>query len=662
MSGPASAAGNAVVSISVPAGDLNTGEQFTISIAVEPNNAMAGMQFNLSYDPDVVTFNSITEGNLLNQGGASTYFNDGQTNYAAGTVTGVFGAIITPGETVATTGAFAVITMTAGSAGGTSPLTLSNVVIGDIDSQPLQVSIIDDVINVTATEPSPPPSGGSSPGGGSSEPAGVTDLRGLVDTNGLMLEDVIAAGTDSRVELRITQDTYVRNKYGQALTSLKITAQAENQSPGPGSIIVSQSYQIEPESATFEESATLVFRYSTSEIPAGIPVENLYIALWDQVNMTWTDLGGIVDGEAGTVSVLINHLSNYALMAHNRPASISVRNFLLTPGEVVPGQSVTASIEVSNQGDLTGTYQAELMLDNVVMQTRTVTVDRDGSEAVIFTLSLDTPGEHRVSLGGLTATFFVNEPQAAAAFTINRLEINPISVNAGEKINISIFVENTGDLPGTYPITLSIDDIIVETREISLDGHGSMTASFSFIVDAVGEHTANIGDLQGVYEVIQSSQPEPEKSGLELNGFSTTPNYDGVTNTLASVRIRYQMNQSWTSEADARLVMTVFHDSELLEQVSLFTLSQLTEDGTTGEFDYIPAAGWMSGEYTFQAELYDGENLIQETLLHSLLVTPEAITKVVSWWTLGAVIGIATLLIVVLISVIVYRRRDMLGS
>ena len=142
------AAGNAIVSVSTPAGAIDPGEQFTISISVEPNNAIAGMQFSLNYDPAIVAVNSVTEGNLLNQGGASTYFNDGDVDNVAGTVTGVFGAIISPGQTIATAGIFAVITMTAGIAGGSTPLTLSNVVIGDIGGNAVPVNITNGAVNV----------------------------------------------------------------------------------------------------------------------------------------------------------------------------------------------------------------------------------------------------------------------------------------------------------------------------------------------------------------------------------------------------------------------------------------------------------------------------------------------------------------------------------
>jgi hypothetical protein len=140
LPGIAYAAGNAVVSVSAPVGTVNPGQQFTVDINIVPNNAIAGAQFNLSFDPTKVSAGSIVEGNLFSQGGADTYFFPGQIDNVAGTITGTFGVIITPGQSVSTQGIFATITMTA-VAGGSSPLTLSNVVIGDVNSQSIPVDL-----------------------------------------------------------------------------------------------------------------------------------------------------------------------------------------------------------------------------------------------------------------------------------------------------------------------------------------------------------------------------------------------------------------------------------------------------------------------------------------------------------------------------------------
>ena len=72
---------------------VGVGETFTVDIVVDPDTDIAGAQFSLSFDPSVVTANDVTEGNLLSQGGASTYFIPGIIDNGAGTITGVFGAI-----------------------------------------------------------------------------------------------------------------------------------------------------------------------------------------------------------------------------------------------------------------------------------------------------------------------------------------------------------------------------------------------------------------------------------------------------------------------------------------------------------------------------------------------------------------------------------------
>jgi hypothetical protein len=130
-----------VVSVSVPS-EVSTGEQFTVSIEVEPGTAIAGAQFDLSFTQSLVTANSVTEGDLLSQGGAVTYFNPGDLNNTTGSISGVAGAIITPGQTVSTSGTLATITLTAGTTSGTCSLTLSGVVVGDANGQPVTVSVV----------------------------------------------------------------------------------------------------------------------------------------------------------------------------------------------------------------------------------------------------------------------------------------------------------------------------------------------------------------------------------------------------------------------------------------------------------------------------------------------------------------------------------------
>jgi hypothetical protein len=144
----ASAAETAVVRVSAPSQPVRAGEQFIVNIDVEPNNAIAGVQLDLNFDSLLVSVAGVTEGNLLRQGGASTFFNPGNGN-----AKGVYGAIITPGETVSTPGTFATVRMTAGANAGTCPLTLSNVVVGDINGNPLPVSLVNGQVTIEVNQP-----------------------------------------------------------------------------------------------------------------------------------------------------------------------------------------------------------------------------------------------------------------------------------------------------------------------------------------------------------------------------------------------------------------------------------------------------------------------------------------------------------------------------
>jgi hypothetical protein len=126
---------------------VGIGDTFTVNVFVNPVTAIAGVQFSLSFTPSILQANSVTEGNLLSQGGASTFFQPGTTNNGAGTITNVAGAIITPGASVSQNGTFATVSFTA-TAAGTSALTLSGVVVGNKDGVAVATTVTSGSVTV----------------------------------------------------------------------------------------------------------------------------------------------------------------------------------------------------------------------------------------------------------------------------------------------------------------------------------------------------------------------------------------------------------------------------------------------------------------------------------------------------------------------------------
>lgn len=148
------------VGISPAATTANPRQTFTVDIAVTPAVAIAGMQFDLNFDPDLVEVQvddkgkpRVTEGDLLKQGGADTYFQKGTLDNNAGKLAGVAGAITTPGKEVAGAGIFATVTFKAKNKGSTD-LTLDQVIAGNKAGQAVPVSITQGTVTVEeAAEP-----------------------------------------------------------------------------------------------------------------------------------------------------------------------------------------------------------------------------------------------------------------------------------------------------------------------------------------------------------------------------------------------------------------------------------------------------------------------------------------------------------------------------
>jgi hypothetical protein len=129
------------VSVSPATQTISKGDPFTVDITISPDTPIVGAQFDLSFDTSLASANGVTEGNLLKQDGASTFFQPGTVDNAAGTITGVAGAIIGKGAPVSSPDVFATISFIAKTTAGTSPLDLSNVIVGDINGDPVSITV-----------------------------------------------------------------------------------------------------------------------------------------------------------------------------------------------------------------------------------------------------------------------------------------------------------------------------------------------------------------------------------------------------------------------------------------------------------------------------------------------------------------------------------------
>lgn len=88
-------------------------------------------------------------------------------------------------------------------------------------------------------------------------------------------------------------------------------------------------------------------------------------------------------------------------------ATFAVDRPTVSPTEVPVGGKVTVSVKVNNNGDLAGSYDVNLKINSVLVQTKTVALDARASAIVTFDVIESTAGSYIVSIDARTVKFTV---------------------------------------------------------------------------------------------------------------------------------------------------------------------------------------------------------------------------------------------------------------
>jgi hypothetical protein len=544
---PASAAGIAIVRVDSPSQFITPGSQFTIDIVVQPNNAIAGVQSSLIFDPSLVTVNSISEGNLLTQNGASTYFISGQIDNAAGTISNVAGVIISPGQTVSASGTFAEITLTAKSVKGTCPLTLSNVIAGDINGQPVSKTILNGQVIISDGSNSAPVLNSI---GNKSTTVNKTLSFGIsaTDIDGDILT-YSALNLPSGASFNPANLTFFwKPDYNQTGT-FPLTFMVSD-----GTLTDSENINITVNSASSGggggggggggKASTPTLPEGTTDVSSAIGPDGVFnntVDLWSANHL----LEMIVP--QGTKSQLTggNALSEISLSVSQSKVSLpeytniigAVYNFgpegvtfdspvtvkfVYDPSQVPPGAN-EKNLSLVNLNNPPGSYTELESLVDIDNQTVTTEINHFSLYAIV----LQTQPAH---------------------FGVGDLSLSPVKIYPGDSVDISIKVTNDGDLKGTFPVQLKLNDKVF-TEEVTLTGGDSEIVHFKFIPDNPGEYDI---DING--EVSQLKVDAPLKADFALSPLilSSSETYSGEALSISAL-ITNSGNLSGTTNVQLKI-------------------------------------------------------------------------------------------------------------
>ncbi len=132
---------------------VDPGDTFTVDIVVTPDRAIAGVQFDINWNPDLLEFDGWTEGDLLNQDppGCGTFVAImGGLYQEQGFIDGLAGVVLGSGCEVSGPGIYVTLTFTA-EAAGISPLVLSDVIVGDLTGTEVPSTVTSGDVVITGT-------------------------------------------------------------------------------------------------------------------------------------------------------------------------------------------------------------------------------------------------------------------------------------------------------------------------------------------------------------------------------------------------------------------------------------------------------------------------------------------------------------------------------
>jgi len=213
------------------------------------------------------------------------------------------------------------------------------------------------------------PSSGGGGGGGGGGGAGITPVRPYMRDN-KFTEDVSARSEDFKVEIYLPEGTVALNAIGASISSIRIQVNAEPPLRPKDTSTVALVYDMGPAGATFDPPVDLTMEYDESKIPEGVAEKALVVSTYDDSTGQWTDLESTVATENDTVTAKVSHFSAFAALAYTRPASFTIADLSIIPDQVELGEPLNISVLVTNDGNLAGSYEVSLKMDDLLVQTK----------------------------------------------------------------------------------------------------------------------------------------------------------------------------------------------------------------------------------------------------------------------------------------------------
>jgi hypothetical protein len=135
-----------------------------------------------------------------------------------------------------------------------------------------------------------------------------------------------------------------------------------------------------------------------------------------------------------------------------------------------------------------------------------VSLDGGTSDVATFTLTTPAPGHPLIGVGDQTVEVWVLAP---ATLSVTGVDVapNPIDLNTGQQVIATAHLSNTGEIEGTFPVTLANDGVVLETRQVTIAADTSVDEVFVLTITHPGPQSVVVAGVEVPVTAYQLARP-----------------------------------------------------------------------------------------------------------------------------------------------------------
>jgi PGF-CTERM protein len=158
---------------------------------------------------------------------------------------------------------------------------------------------------------------------------------------------------------------------------------------------------------------------------------------------------------------------------------------------LVEGTTLGVTVDVTNDGDASGTKEIEFGADREPIENRSITLDPGENRTLQFSHRFVEPGNSSIEIDTSIRRNVTVVP-AEPNLTVGTVTVASGTVRPDETVRIHAVVENTGHAPGTQRLELSLFGEVVDVRDVTVRPGERERVTFERQIAAPGNYTASV--------------------------------------------------------------------------------------------------------------------------------------------------------------------------